>query len=148
MTAPAGNPHRYDDVIDLPRPVSRTHPPMARIKRAAQFAPFNALTGFGAAISEAQRETEENAELSEDQIEMIEARLAVIAQHIKEQPEITVTYFIPDEKKAGGRYVTVSGIVKVLDGVERVMVLTDGMRIPIGNIQLIEGELFREFEEY
>ncbi len=91
MTAPAGDPHRYDDMIGLPHHASRTHPPMARSKRAAQFAPFAALTGYEAAISEAARETEEKKELSEDQIEMIEARLAVIAQHIREQPEITVT---------------------------------------------------------
>ena len=106
MTAPAGNPHKYDDMIGLGHPVSRTHPPMARFRRAAQFASFDALTGFGAAIHEAGRETEEKKELSEDEIDMINARLAVIEQHIKEQPSITVTYFLPDDKKAGGRYVT------------------------------------------
>ena len=109
MSAPIGNPHRYDDMIGLSHPVSRVHPPMARSKRAAQFAAFDALTGFGEAILEAGRETEEKLELSEDMIDMINARLAVIEQHIKEQPSISVTYFLPDEKKAGGRYATVSG---------------------------------------
>ena len=146
MTTPAGNPNKYDDMIGLGHPVSRTHPPMARIKRAAQFASFDALTGFGAAIHEAGRETEEKKELSEDEIDMIDARLAVIEQHIKEQPNITVTYFLPDDKKAGDRYVTVSGNVRKLDGVKRVMVFADETRIPIEDVRYIEGELFSGFE--
>ena len=148
MTMPAGNPHKYDDMIGLGHPISRTHPPMARIKRAAQFASFDALTGFGAAIHEAGRETEEKKELSEDEIDMIDAKLAVIQYHIKEQPNITVTYFIPDDKKAGGRYVTVSGNVRKLDGVERVIMMEDGTRIPIEDVRMIEGDLFRAFEQF
>lgn len=119
---------------------------MARIKRAAQFASFDALTGFGAAIHEAGRETEEKKELSEDEIYMINARLAVIEQHIKEQPSIAVTYFLPDDKKAGGRYVTVSGNVRKLDGIERAIIMTDRTKIPIEDVRYIEGELFRGFE--
>ena len=146
MNAPAGNPHKYDDMIGLGHHISRTHPPMARIKRAAQFASFDALTGFGAAIHEAGRETEEKKELSEDEIYMINARLAVIEQHIKEQPSIAVTYFLPDDKKAGGRYVTVSGNVRKLDGIERAIIMTDRTKIPIEDVRYIEGELFRGFE--
>ena len=146
MTAPAGNLHKYDDMIGLGHHISRTHPPMARIKRAAQFASFDALTGFGAAIHEAGRETEEKKELSEDEIYMINARLAVIEQHIKEQPNIAVTYFVPDNKKAGGRYVTVSGNVKMLDGIERAIIMTDRTKIPIEDVRYIEGDLFRLFE--
>ena len=147
MKALTGNPRRYDDMIGLPRPVSRFHPPMARSKRAAQFAPFDALTGFDEAIREAERETEEKKELSEDEIEMMDVRLAVIGQHIKEHPSVAVTYFVPDTKKTGGRYVTVSGKVKMLDGVKRVMLLSDGTRIPIGDIGYIEGDIFRMFED-
>ena len=77
---------------------------------------------------------------------MINARLAVIEKHINEQPNITDTYFLPDNKKAGGRYVTVSGKVKNLDGAERVIVMTDGTKIPIGDVRHIDGELFRMFE--
>ena len=146
MNASAGNPHKYDDMIGLPHPVSRTHPPMARGKRAAQFASFDALTGFGAAIHEAGRETEEKIELSEDEIDMVNARLAVIAQHIKEEPSVTVTYFLPDDKKAGGRHVTVSGNVRKLDGVKRVIMMVDGTQIPIEDVRMIEGDLFRVFE--
>ena len=148
MNAPAGNLHKYDDMIGLGHHISRTHPPMARIKRAAQFASFDALTGFGEAIHEAGRETEEKLELSEDMIEMIDAKLAVIQYHIKEQPNITVTYFIPDDKKSGGRYVTVSGNVRKLDGLERVIMMVDGTRIPIEDVRMIEGDLFRAFEQF
>ena len=146
MNAPASNPHKYDDMICLPHPVSKFHPPMARIKRAAQFASFDALTGFGAAIHEAGRETEEKKELSEDEIDMIDAKLAVIQYHIKEQPNITVTYFIPDDKKAGGRYVTVSGNVKMLNGIEHAIIMADRTKIPIEDVRYIEGDLFRLFE--
>ena len=146
MNAPTSNPHRYDDMIGLGRPVSKTHPPMARGKRAAQFASFDALAGFGAAIIEAGRETEEKQELSEDMIEMMDVRLAMIRHHIKEQPKISVTYFVPDTKKAGGRYVTVSGHVKMLDRAERAIIMTDRTKIPIEDIRYIEGDLFRLFE--
>ncbi len=146
MSTPTGNSHCYDDMIDLPHPVSKTHPPMARGKRAAQFAPFDALAGCSEAIREAERETEEKVEISDDMGEMLDARLALIGSHIKERPEVTVTYFLPDEKKAGGRYVTVSGNVKVLDGVTRVIMMAAGTRIPIGDIRLIEGDMFRDGE--
>ena len=147
MTTPAGNPHKYDDMIGLGHHISRTHPPMARIKRAAQFASFDALTGFGAAIHEAGRETEEKKELSEDEIDMIDAKLAVIQYHIKEQPNITVTYFIPDDKKAGGRYVTVSGNVRMLDDTGHQIIMADGTNIPIDDVRFIEGSLFDAYEQ-
>ena len=146
MNAPVDNPHRYDDMIGLGHPISRTHPPMARGKRAAQFAAFDALSGFGEAIFEAGRETEEKKELSEDMIDMIDAKLAVIEQHIKEQPSISVTYFLPDDKKAGGRYVTVSGNVEKLDGMKCAIIMTNGTKIPIGDVRYIDGDMFRLFE--
>ena len=121
---------------------------MARIKRAAQFASFDALTGFGAAINEAGREAEEKKELSEDEIDMINARLAVIEYHIKEQPNIAVTYFIPDNKKAGGRYVTVSGNIRKLDGIGHRIIMADGTSIPIDDVRFIEGSLFNAYEQY
>ena len=79
---------------------------------------------------------------------MINARLAVIEKHINEQPNITVTYFLPDNKKAGGRYVTVSGNVRKLDGIERAIMMVDGTRIPIEDVRMIEGDLFRAFEQF
>ena len=146
MSAPAGNPRKYDDMIGLPHPVSRRHPPMARIKRAAQFAAFDALAGFGAAIAEAGRETEEKLELSEDMIDMINARLAVIGQHIKEKPNVAITYFLPDGKKAGGRYMTVTGNVKKLDKLKCAIIMADKTKIPIADVRYIDGGLFRLYE--
>lgn len=138
--------HCYDDIIDLPHHEPTTRPRMAMENRAAQFSPFAALTGYDEATREEARLVDMKQELSEDMKDMIDAKLAVIAQHIKEKPEISVTYFQPDEKKTGGRYTTVSGNVKKLDGVERVIIMTDGTKIPIGDVRLIEGDLFRLFE--
>jgi hypothetical protein len=73
--------------------------------------------------------------------------LSVIEQHIKEQPSITVTYFLPDDKKAGGRYVTVSGNVRKLDGLKRVIIMADRTKIPIEDVRYIEGELFQGFKQ-
>ena len=139
--------HRYDDIIDLPHHEPTTRPRMAMENRAAQFSPFAALTGYDDATREEARLIDMKQELSEDMKDMIDAKLAVIEQHIKEQPEISVTYFQPDEKKTGGRYTTVSGNVKKLDGVEHVIIMADGTKIPIGDVRLIGGDLFRLFED-
>ncbi len=80
--------------------------------------------------------------------DMINARLAVIEQHIKEQPNIAVTCFVPDEKKAGGRYVTVSGNVKMLEGLNQQIIMADGTSIPINDVRFIEGSLFNAYEQY
>ena len=77
---------------------------------------------------------------------MIDARLAVIGQHIKEQPNVAVTYFQPDTKKPGGHYVTVSGNVRKLDEVGRAIIMADGTGIPVGDVRYIDGELFRLYE--
>ena len=119
---------------------------MAKIKRAAQFAAFDALTGFGAAINEAGRVTEEKLELSEDMIDMINARLAVIGQHIKEKPNVAITYFLPDGKKAEGRYMTVTGNVKKLDDLKCAIIMADKTKIPIADVRYIDGGLFRLYE--
>ena len=142
------NTHHYDDIIHLPRPEPATRPRMAMEARAAQFSPFAALTGYDDATREEARLVEMRQELSEDMKDMLDAKLAIIVQHIKEQPNIAVTYFLPDGKKAGGRYVTVSGNVKKLDGVERVIMMTDGTKISLEDVRMIEGDLFRAFEQY
>lgn len=140
------NTNRYDDIINLPHPEPTIRPRMAMENRAAQFSPFAALTGYDEATREEARLVDIKQELSEDMKDMLDAKLAIIEQHIKEQPEISVTYFQPDEKKTGGRYTTVSGNVKKLDGVEHVIIMADGTKIPIGDVRLIGGDLFRLFE--
>ena len=139
---------RYDDIIHLPHPEPTTRPRMAMENRAAQFAPFAALTGYDAATREEARLVDMKQELSEDMKDMLDAKLAMIEQHIKEQPNIAITYFLPDEKKAGGRYVTISGNAKKLDGIERVITMTDGTKIPIADVRMIEGDLFRVFDQF
>lgn len=142
------NLHRYDHIMHLPNPEPTVRPRMAMEKRAAQFAPFAALTGYEESVAEEARLTEEKLELSEDMIDMIDARLAVIQQHIKEQPNIAVTYFIPDNKKAGGRYVTVSGNIRKLDGTGHRIIMTNGTSIPIDDVRFIKGSLFDAYEQY
>lgn len=132
----------YDDIIHLPHHVSMAHPHMAAIDRAAQFSPFAALTGYDAAIKETARRTNERVELDEYAKEDLRDRLQIIADRMKEHPEIAITYFRPDEKKNGGAYVTVIGMAKKIDEYERVVVTNDGTKIPIDEIMSIDGEIF------
>ena len=106
---------KYEDIIDLPHHVSYRHPRMSRIDRAAQFAPFSALTGYGAAVEETARLTEGLTELDETARALLNEKLRMLADSLGDEPQISITYFRPDERKAGGAYVTVSGIVKTLD---------------------------------
>lgn len=124
----------YDDIIDRPRPVSKKHPPMPMTKRAAQFLPFAALTGFEGEIAEAARLTEPVPELGEDALVALDEQLALLRQRLSEQPEITLTRFIPDEKKTGGHYESQTGSVRRLDEVHRLLILTDGAKIDIDTI--------------
>lgn len=130
--------HRYDDIIHLPHHQSGTRPHMSLHDRAAQFSPFAALTGYDAAVEEAARLTEQKLELSEEEKAAIGAKLTEIKEHIKERPEVTVTYFVPDERKAGGTYVTVTGTVRRIDEFERVVVMQDQSRIGIDDIIVLQ----------
>ena len=131
----------YADIINLPRHISVRHPQMSMDKRAAQFSPFAAMVGHEAAIQETARLTDEQLELSEDEKIVIDSKLQWIQEHIKEQPEITVTYFQSDEKKNGGAYVTVTGFAKKIDEIEKLLNLREGINIPIDYIFDITGEI-------
>ena len=124
----------YDDIIDLPRPVSRKHPPMPMMKRAAQFLPFAALTGFEGEIAEAARLTETAPELSEDALAALDEQLSLLRQLLPDQPQVTVTRFLPDERKAGGHFETLTGRVRRLDEVGRTLRFTDGVRIDLDTV--------------
>ena len=100
------NNHEYDDIIDLPHPTSRKHPRMSLHDRAAQFAPFAALTGHEAAIKETARLTDRKAELSDEMIAELNDQINIIRDNIGTDQIIAVTYFVPDEKKSGGEYMT------------------------------------------
>lgn len=132
----------YDDIINLPHHVSTTRPHMAVADRAAQFSPFAALTGYDAAIKETARLTDEKIELDEYMKGALSDRLQIIADRIKEHPEIAITYFLVDKKKDGGTYITASGTVKKIDGLDRVVVLSTGTVIPIDDIISIDGQMF------
>jgi hypothetical protein len=132
----------YDDIINLPHHVSKAHPPMAVIDRAAQFSPFAALTGYDAAIRETARMTDERIELDESTKAALNDRLQIMADRMKEHPEIAITYFQPDAKKEGGAYVTAIGTAKKIDECERFVVMTDGTAIFIDDIISIDGEIF------
>ncbi len=128
----------YDDIIHLPHHVSTTHPHMAAIDRAAQFSPFAALTGYDAAIKETARLTDKRVELDEAMKEALSNKLQMVADRLKERPEIAITYFQPDGKKNGGAYVTVINTVKKIDVYERIVIMTDGKVIPVDEIISID----------
>lgn len=117
--------HRYDDVINRQHPTSKKHPRMSNMNRAAQFAPFAALTGYEESIEETARLTDRRIELSEYESEELNAKLNFIQEHIKEHPEVTITYFQPDERKEGGKYITVAGKVRRIDEVNSMIVFED-----------------------
>ena len=134
----------YDDILRLTRPQSKKHRPMSMEDRAAQFSPFAALTGYDAAVSETARCTEERIELDPQEAERLGERLAALIKRQQEQPELSLLYFVPDARKAGGAYVTVSGRLKKITDFPRCIYLTDGSRIPIEDIVAVESPGLRE----
>ena len=133
----------YDDIIDLPRPKSK-HEPMPMSDRAAQFSPFAALTGYGDAIDETARLTDHRIELSEEERTELDYKQQYLST--LDSPTVTVTYFVPDERKSGGAYVTHTGALKRIDEVERAMVFADGTRVDLDEVVGIE--LNKKIEAY
>lgn len=132
----------YDDIIGLPHHVSPKHPQMSMTDRAAQFSPFRALTGYEDAIQETGRLTDGRAELDEDEMAALDERLRLVLARADDPPQVSLTYFQPDTKKAGGAYVTVCGRIQKADGYAGVIVMADGVRIPINEIVEIDSEIF------
>lgn len=130
--------HRYDDMLHLPHHTSERHPRMSLTDRAAQFSPFAALTGYDAAVKEAARFTERRIELDEDIMDKLNEKLQFLQENLDSEPELAITYFQPDERKAGGAYAAVSGCVKRMNAYEQTIIMKDGTRIPIGQIKEIE----------
>ena len=100
---------KYDDIINLPHRVSKMRQPMSMLERAAQFSPFQALTGYGAAIKETARLIDEKSELGEEDLSALNVKLRILTDHLEESPEVSFVCFQPDERKAGGSYVSVTG---------------------------------------
>ena len=126
--------NNYDDIIDLPHHVSATRPQMSMMDRAAQFSPFAALTGYDAAIKETGRLTDEKIEMDEEALNILNMKFQILARSLDDEPEVTFTYFKPDERKAGGAYLTASGVVKKIDDFERMIVMRNGAKIPMDDV--------------
>lgn len=125
----------YGDIIDLPRPRS-AHEPMPMSDRAAQFSPFAALTGYDAAIDETARLTDERIELSPDEREELDYKQQYIST--LDNPTVTVTYFVPDARKAGGAYVTHTGVIKRMDEAEHALVFADGTMVMLDDVLTVD----------
>ena len=137
---------KYDEIMGLPHHVSKTRPQMPISDRAAQFAPFAALTGYDAAIKETGRLTDERIELDVEALSALDMKYQLLMEALDEAPEVTITYFRPDERKAGGKYVSAVGAVKKIDDFERRITMQDGAKIPMDDVLSIEGELFSVLE--
>lgn len=134
--------NKYDDIIDLPHHVSSKHKRMSIWARSAQFAPFSALTGYSEAIKETARATSEKVDLDEGLKKILDNKLQIIKDKINSKPKVSFTYFEPDKKKKGGRYITVNDNVKKIDSYKQVIIISDNKKIPINDIVDITGDIF------
>lgn len=137
----------YDDFLNLPHHVSADLPHMSMQNRAAQFAPFAALVGYDALIRETTRLTDQKAELDESVKVDLNEKLRLLLELIPQQPEVAITYFLPDNRKAGGSYRTTSGIVRKYLRSENLLVMIDGSQIPIDAIVALDGDCFSSLEK-
>ncbi len=128
----------YEDIIHLPHHQSTRHPHMPVSARAAQFMPFAALTGYGDAVEETARLTEERIELTEEAKAMIDQKLQYLRDHLDEHPEVSVTYFVPDSRKAGGAYATVKEILNSINSLTGTLIFQANTVIKIDDIAKIE----------
>ena len=137
---------QYDDIIHLPHPDSPKHPRMSLYDRAAQFSPFAALTGYAGVIRETARLTDRKIELDETMLTALNERYQLLFSVLDAEPEVEITYFVPDERKSGGAYRTVSGVVKKADEFARRLTLTDGTVIPMEDVLMLDGAIFGQNE--
>ena len=136
----------YNDIINMPHHVSNNRPQMSIRDRAAQFAPFAALTGYDDAVRETARQTNQKIELLDEQVAILNEKILFLIEKIKDNLEITITYFIPDKKKEGGAYATVKGIIKKIDEYNKLIILNDGREIMMDSIFDLQGDIFSIFD--
>ena len=137
--------NKYDDIINLPHYESRTRKRMSLEARSAQFAPFAALTGYDDKVKETARRTDKRVELSDEEYNIINTKLQIIKEHIKEQPEINFVIFVKDKLKDGGKYEEVNGKVRVIDEVNEEIILVDKRKILLKDIYDMNGEIIKSF---
>ena len=126
--------HKYDDIINMEHHKSKKHPPMSLYARSAQFAPFAALTGYEDEVEETARITDKKIEITDEIKSTINMRLQIIQEKINTKPKVTIKYFIPDNKKEGGSYKTVTSNVLKIDQYKKLVVLKDNTKIFISDI--------------
>lgn len=139
---------KYDDIINLPHPTSSNHPRMSLYDRAAQFSPFAALTGHDEAVKETARLTDKEIQIDDDTKARLDEKLQIVRDNIGSDKAVTFTYFVPDERKSGGKYISHTGTVKRIDEYEHTVILADKTSIPIEQISGIESELFNGYDLY
>ena len=132
----------YEDIVNLPRHISKVHPQATMTDRAARFSPFAAISGYEDMVKEAARVTEERIDITDATKELLNEKLNMIVEFLDEEPEVTITYFEPDKKKDGGAYISITGTVKKIDEYERIVLMTDEKKIKIDEIYAIESDLF------
>ncbi|MBE5925182.1 MAG: YolD-like family protein [Lachnospiraceae bacterium] len=132
----------YDDIINLPHPTSANHPRMSMHNRAAQFAPFAALTGYEDAIDEEGRLTEDKIELDEQRREVLDEKIRLLMDHRDMKPDVKITYYVPDKRKEGGAYNEYEGVIKKIDVTKHIVVFEDGFELLVENLFDIESSIF------
>lgn len=132
----------YEDIVNLPRHISKVHPQATMADRAARFSPFAAISGYEDMVKEAARVTEERIDITDATKELLNEKLNMIIEFLDEAPEVTITYFEPDKKKDGGAYISITGTVKRIDEYERIVLMSDDKKIRIEEIYAIESDLF------
>lgn len=137
--------NKYNDIINLPHYESKTRKRMSLEARSAQFAPFAALTGYDDKVKETARRTDKRIELSDEEYNIINTKLQIIKEYIKEQPEIKFVIFVKDKLKDGGKYEEVNGKVRVIDEVNEEIILVDKRKILLKDIYDINGEIIKIF---
>lgn len=132
----------YEDIVNLPRHISKVHPQATMADRAARFSPFAAISGYEDMVKEVARVTEERIDITDATKELLNEKMNMIIEFLDEQPEVTITYFEPDKKKDGGAYVSITGTVKRIDEYERIVLMSNDKKIRIDEIYAIESDLF------
>ena len=134
--------NKYEDIINLPHPVSKRHPQMPLLDRAAQFSPFAALTGHEDAVRETARLTDKCVELDESVVKILDSKLQFLADRLVKKPVVEFSYFKADEKKQGGSYEKITGTVRKIDLYERKIIMDEGKSIAIDDLIEINGEIY------
>lgn len=140
------NHHKYNDIINMPHHVSRRHKQMPLSDRAAQFSPFSALSGYGDAVKETARQTDGRIYLSEDAKAVINDKIRILSEMSYSEP-VSITHFVPDDKKNGGQYITDTVTVKKIDEYNKVIKMNNGAIIAFKDILELDGDIFNSLYE-